>query len=116
MLMNKSRTISSFAKLGGILTLMPPLEVISFFTPIAPIWLRDLHQGRQYSEDERRQKREASIKLDYDHLLVDKSPTLQNLFHNLVYPHFINQTLEDKFEEVLQSQTEFEKSHNFKVN
>lgn len=79
-------------------------------------WLRDLHQGRQYSEDERRQIREASIKLDYDHLLEDKCQTLQNLFHNIVYPHFINQTLEDKFEEVLQSQAEFEKSHNLKVN
>ncbi|HBB30443.1 MAG TPA: hypothetical protein DDZ80_22540 [Cyanobacteria bacterium UBA8803] len=69
-------------------------------------WLRDLYQGQQYSEDERRQKREASIKLDYDYLLKEKSPTIQNLFHNIVYPHFINQTLEDKFEEILKSQTE----------
>jgi hypothetical protein len=79
-------------------------------------WLRDLHQGRQYSEDERRQKREASIKLDYDRLLEDKCQTIQNLFDDIVYPHFINQTLEDKFEEILKSQAEFEKSHNFKVN
>jgi hypothetical protein len=69
-------------------------------------WLRDLHQGRQYSEDERHQKREASIKLDYDHLLEEKCQTIENLFHNIVYPHFINQTLEDKFEEILKSQTE----------
>ena len=70
-------------------------------------WLRDLHQGRQYSKEDRRQKREASIKLDYDHLLKEKSPTIQNLFHDIVYPHFIDQTLEEKFEkELLKSPTE----------
>ncbi len=70
-------------------------------------WLRDLHQGRQYSEEEQRQKREASIKLDYDHLLKEKSPTIQNLFHDIVYPNFIDQTLEEEFEkELLKSPTE----------
>lgn len=64
-------------------------------------WLRNLHQGRQYSEDERRQKREASIKLDYDHLLKEKSPTIQKLFQDIVYPHFIDQTLEEEFEDEL---------------
>lgn len=70
-------------------------------------WLRDLHQGRQYSEEERRQKREASIKLDYEHLLKEKSPTIQNLFHDIVYPNFIDQMLEEEFEkELLKSPTE----------
>lgn len=76
-------------------------EPLNLALTLHSTWLRDLHYGRQYSEDERRQKREASIKRDYDHLLEDKCPTIQNLFHNIVYPHFINQTLEDKFEEIL---------------
>jgi hypothetical protein len=81
-------------------------EPLNLALTLHSTWLRDLHQGRQYSEDERHQKREASIKLDYDHLLEEKCQTIDNLFHNIVYPHFINQTLEDKFEEILKSQTE----------
>lgn len=89
-------------------------EPLNLALTLHSTWLRDLHQGQQYSEDERRQLRKASIKLDYDHLLENRSQTIKSLFDDIVYPHFIDQTLETKFETFLQSE-EFEKYYGAKI-
>lgn len=53
---------------------------------------------------ERQQKREISIKTDYDRLLQNKSAIVRALFQDIVYPNFINQTLEEDFEKSLLSE------------
>jgi len=78
-------------------------------------WLPNFEQMRLYSEDERRQKRADSVKQDYEHFLENKWEIIQKLFHNIVYPHFINQTLETDFEKFLESEDEFETFQKSKV-
>ena len=66
MLMNKSRTISFFAKVAGILTLMSALEVISFFAPIAPVALAATGSVKLCNGDEQEETVSAAI-LYYSH-------------------------------------------------
>lgn len=64
--MNKSRTISFFAKVAGILTLMSALEAISFFAPIAPIALAATGAVKLCNGDEQEETVSAAI-LYYSH-------------------------------------------------
>lgn len=66
MVMNKCRTISSFVKVAGILTLMSALDVISFFTPTAPIALAATGPVKLCNGDEREETVSAAI-LYYSH-------------------------------------------------
>jgi hypothetical protein len=78
-------------------------------------WLQNFEQIQKYSEAERRQKRANSVKQDYEHLLENQWEIIQKLFYHIVYPHFIDQTLENDFEKFLESEAEFEKFRNSKI-
>lgn len=63
-------------------------------------WLPDIRQ-EQYSAEERRQRRQKSVKKDYQHLIENKCEAVQELFNDIVFPHFTEQTLEKPFEKFL---------------
>lgn len=63
-------------------------------------WLSDICQ-QQYSEKERCQRRQNSVEEDYLHLIENKCKAVQELFNDIVFPHFTKQTLEEDFEEFL---------------
>jgi len=58
-------------------------------------WLEDINK-ENYSESERRQKREKSVYEDYTEL-IKKRPKIKELFEECVYSNFIQQTSEVKF-------------------
>ncbi|WP_138497080.1 hypothetical protein [Nostoc sp. PA-18-2419] len=70
-------------------------------------WLPDIHQ-QQSSAEERCQRRKNSVEKDYQHLLKNKAQAVQELFYNIVFPHFSNQTLEKEFEKRLLHEDEEE--------
>ncbi|MDZ8050379.1 MAG: carotenoid oxygenase family protein [Aulosira sp. ZfuVER01] len=63
-------------------------------------WLPDIHQ-QQFSVEERRQRRQKSVEKDYLHLIEKKGKVVQELFYDIVFPHFTEQTLEEDFEKFL---------------
>ncbi len=75
-------------------------EPLNLAMTIHSTWLPDIRQ-QQYSEDQRRKRREDSVKNDYLHLIEKKRKEVQELFNDIVLPKFINQTSEEKFEEFL---------------
>ncbi|QLE58238.1 carotenoid oxygenase family protein [Nostoc sp. TCL26-01] len=75
-------------------------EPLNLAMTIHSTWLPDIRQ-QQYSENERCQRREKSVKEDYQHLIANKCKAVQELFDDIVFPHFTKQTLEKDFEEFL---------------
>jgi carotenoid cleavage dioxygenase-like enzyme len=67
-------------------------------------WLPDLHE-RPSTVAERRNRREQSVKEDYEDYFEKPLVCEQtkNLVRNIVYPHYIDQTLEDDFETWLET-------------
>lgn len=64
-------------------------------------WLTDIPQ-KKYSVDERCQIREESVKEDYQHLIDNnKCRAVRELFNEIVFPRFKEQTLERDFEKIL---------------
>ncbi|MEH2070823.1 MAG: carotenoid oxygenase family protein [Nostoc sp.] len=70
-------------------------------------WLPDIHQ-QQSSAEERCQRRKNSVEKDYQHLLKNKGKAVQELFYDIVFPHFSKQTLEEEFEKRLLHEDEEE--------
>lgn len=66
-------------------------------------WLPDIACEQQYSAEERCKRRQKSVENDYQHLIIKKGKATQELFHDIVYPHFAKQTLESDFENFLSS-------------
>lgn len=75
-------------------------EPLNLAMTIHSTWLPNIPQ-QQYSVDERREKRETSVKEDYQHLIKGKCKAVQELFNDIVFPNFIDQTLEEDFEDFL---------------
>ncbi|MBH8560715.1 carotenoid oxygenase family protein [Nostoc sp. CENA67] len=56
-------------------------------------WLQEINKEK-YTEDERRKKREISVYEDYRELIKDSNLQIKELFEEIIYPHFIQQTPE----------------------
>ncbi len=57
-------------------------------------WIPEIQVGK-YSEAERQAMRKETLDRDYNPVVQSKiSPHTKNLFHEVVYPHYINQTSE----------------------
>jgi hypothetical protein len=66
-------------------------------------WMKDIHQ-KTYTEEQNQEERKKSYHQDYDHRLVTKSQKIQQLFREIIYPNFVNQTSEEEFIKSLRSQ------------
>jgi hypothetical protein len=81
-----------------------PNQPLNLAFALHTTWLPNLHE-RPSSVSERRHRREQSVKEDYDRYLqkLFVCEQTKNLVHNIVYPHYIDQTLEEDFEQWLQT-------------
>ncbi|MBW4503038.1 MAG: carotenoid oxygenase family protein [Scytonema hyalinum WJT4-NPBG1] len=59
-------------------------------------WLPDIKKCNYSEAAYREKRRKESVELDCDHLIRNGSAKLQKIFDDVVYPHFVHQTPEDK--------------------
>ncbi|BAZ52771.1 hypothetical protein NIES4103_54360 [Nostoc sp. NIES-4103] len=63
-------------------------------------WLEEINKEK-YTEDERRKKRQISVYEDYTELIKDSNLQIKELFEEIIYPHFIEQTSEEVMSKIL---------------
>lgn len=74
-------------------------EPLNIAMTIHSTWIPTIHQ--QDSKEQRCERRKKSVTEDYQHAIANKSKIVQELFEDIVYPNFIDQTLEEDFERFL---------------
>lgn len=73
-------------------------EPLNIAIAIHSTWIPTIYQQ---DADERCESRKKSVTKDYQHAIAGKNKIVRELFKDIVYDNFIDQTLEEDFEEFL---------------